>query len=834
MVKPEKFADEEGEQGARRTSGFKRIFLTGGLLAVLLWGTSFLFSVINQFQSNRIAIQEYERLVRLNHTNLLPQGLRKDFFQRPILEDGKIPLNHSAVTDYEFKVNTKTFQWFQARGAAEGDKGTYLEQDGDLFLMKSIVNEDYEVVLYNGSSFDFNNNSYQINLFLASPDLKKALLVTNRNKKWRHSSTALYWVLDLSSSDIYPLNGEDDRTSAASWSPTSNHVAFISQNDIYIHDVLTKQTEQVTTDGSTEVFNGIPDWVYEEEIFGTDITLWWSPDGTKFTYLRIDDIHTPEYTIPLYVQRKDQDYPDNMKLKYPKPGFPIPIVDVYLYDLSKNHSTLLDLPSKEISDRLVNEIFWVHDSVLVKTTNRLSTILEVFLVDTNTLESQLVRSVKTSNEWIEVSSNALYVPRNESLGRKQDGYIDTVSYNGYRHLAYFSPPNASHGRPLTMGNWEVVDGVAAFDQSSNEVYFKSTLKSSIERHFHSISLLDSQNANGLPSIKNITEGEGYYSGSFSSGSKYLLLNYQGPDVPNQKLFDLHSGKYVKTIEDNAELKKKLNNYAIPKPSYQIVTLTDSETKAQFKVNALEIRPHNFDPSREYPVLFYGYGGPGLQLVSKTFSVGFSAAIASELDCIVVTVDGRGTGYNSYNDDLGLNFQFIVKDNLGYYEAKDQIAAATLWASKDYVDSKHIAIWGWSYGGYLTLKTLEANNPPVFSFGLAVAPVTSWHFYNAIYTERYMGSPHDNTLGYNVSTVHNNITNFSLAKKFFLAHGTGDDNVHIQNTLKLVDDFNLESIENFELMVFPDSDHSISYHNGFKVIYGRITDFFGRAFAGDFD
>jgi dipeptidyl aminopeptidase len=285
---------------------------------------------------------------------------------------------------------------------------------------------------------------------------------------------------------------------------------------------------------------------------------------------------------------------------------------------------------------------------------------------------------------------------------------------------------------------------------------------------------------------------------------------------------------VKKIETNQEVSKNLQKYVLPEIKYEVVELVDEETGEKLKANSKETLPLNFNSKRKYPVVFFVYGGPNSQTVNKRFAVDFSAVLAAELDCVVVTVDGRGTGFNNHNPQ-GSHYKFVVRDQLGKYEPLDQIAAAKHWAKKEYVDTSRIALWGWSYGGFLTLKTLETDyKDAIFSYGVSIAPVTQWRLYDSVYTERYMRTPQENPEGYKTASIHN-ITNFSHVKKFFIGHGSGDDNVHIQNSLKLLDQFNLESIENYDFMIFPDSDHSISFHGAYNVVYDRILDFFRQNF-----
>lgn len=832
-------------------NGYKNLFYGGILLGILVWGTAFLILTISRFQQNQIATLRIESYLKKISPPLLNNGSDKQLnLNRPLSFDNgnKVLLNFSAVRDGLFKPHYKELQWIREPESINNDKGTYVlkeeNEDETRYLIKSILDSDYQYTLYNDSSFQYNNIIYDIDSLTASPDLTKAILKTNTTQNWRHSSFAIYWTLDVASNNIKPIYNEEDKLSITSWSPTSSHVAFVHKQNIYIKYLQDGNIEQVTFDGSSDVLYGIPDWVYEEEVFSGDSVLWWSPKGDKLSFLKTNDTLVPTFSIPYYVQENYEDYPEYRKIKYPKAGYANPVVDLVVYELNSaskkltDNINIMDFDLSEIEDRLITEVIWVSDNfLLVKISNRASDVLEIYLVTADTHKSKLVRKQDAKNSWFEITSNTLYVPKNQSLGRINDGYIDTVVIDGYNHLAYFSPPENPHGIVLTKGQWEVVDGVASFDYNTNEIYFISTFKSSIERHIHSVNLHDAIfNQQKLPVIKNVTDisNEGWYSGSFSSGSRYLLLNYQGPKVPYQKLIDLHEHTDIKSIETNEELSNNLKNYLIPEVRYSVVSLGyDDISGEEVKANAVETLPLNFDPSYKYPVLFFVYGGPGSQLVTKNFAISFSSVVAAELDSIVVTVDGRGTGFNSYNEKMGSDFKFVVRDKLGHFEPLDQIAAAKLWSQKPYVDRLRIGIWGWSYGGFLTLKTLETDSEDhIFSYGAAVAPVTKWKLYDSIYTERYMRKPQDNPQGYQIASIHN-VTNFANVDRFLIMHGSGDDNVHFQNSLKLIDDFNLESIENFDFMVFPDSDHSIRYHNGNIVVYDRLLEWLKKAFTGHF-
>jgi dipeptidyl aminopeptidase len=377
-----------------------------------------------------------------------------------------------------------------------------------------------------------------------------------------------------------------------------------------------------------------------------------------------------------------------------------------------------------------------------------------------------------------------------------------VIYKNNDHLGYFTPLENPDPIMLTDGDWEVVDAPSAVDLKRNLVYFRATKEGSIQRHVYSVNL-DGSNIQALTD----TSKDGYYAVSFSSGAGYALLSYNGPNIPWQKVISTPSNTnhYEKTIEENPRLADMAAKHELPIKIYSTVNIDG------FELNVVERRPPHFNEKKKYPVLFYLYGGPGSQTVDKTFTVDFQAYIAANLGYIVVTVDGRGTGF------IGRKARTIIRGNLGYYEAHDQIATAKIWAEKKYVDASRIAIWGWSYGGFMTLKTLEQDAGQTFSYGMAVAPVTDWRFYDSIYTERYMHTPQHNRGGYDNSSI-SNMTALHQNVRFLIMHGVADDNVHMQNSLTLLDKLDLAGVENYDVHVFPDSDHSIYFHNANRIVY----------------
>ncbi|KAI1134936.1 dipeptidyl peptidase IV N-terminal region-domain-containing protein [Hypoxylon sp. FL0543] len=663
-----------------------------------------------------------------------------------------------------------------------------------------------------------------------SPNLKKVLIATDKRDVWRYSFTAIYWIFDVETQTAEPLDPKDPerRVQLAQWSPKSDAVVFTSTNNLYVRRLGGNSVVQITKDGGPEYFYGIPDWVYEEEVFGDNSATWWSESGEFVAFLRTNETLVPEYPIQFFIDRPsgteppagEENYPEVQQLKYPKAGSPNPFVDLLFYDMARG-----DVFSVEIEggfaadDLLITDITWAGSKVLVKETNRVSDIMRVVLVDVTARTGKTVRTVdvgKIDGGWFEISHDTTYIPADPTNGRPEDGYIDTIIHDDRDHMAYFSPLDTDKPVMLTSGKWEVVAAPSAVDLKNNVAYFVATKESSIQRHIYSVKFDGSH----LKEVTDISK-EAYYDVSFSSKAGYALITNRGPNVPTQKVTSTPSNPevYEHVIEENKDLADKAKKHELPLLDYGTITVDDVE------LNYVERRPPHFDPKKRYPVLFQQYSGPGSQSVDKRFSVDFQSYVAAGLGYIVVTVDGRGTGF------IGRKARVVVRKHLGETEAHDQIAAAKIWASKSYVDESRIAIWGWSYGGFQTLKTLEADAGNTFRYGMAVAPVTDWRFYDSIYTERYMLTPQTNKEGYDRSAV-SNASALAENVRFLIMHGVADDNVHMQNTLTLLDKLDLAGVENYDLHMFPDSNHGIYFHNANRIVYDKLNNWLINAFNGE--
>lgn len=622
---------------------------------------------------------------------------------------------------------------------ATGEDGLLLEKEGG-FDRDYLVVEDVRsgksdsptissVTLMKYGTFKVNGVHIYPNRVWPSPDLKKVLVISDEQRNWRYSYTGRYWIYDVAGQEAEALDPDESgmRIQLASWSPQSDAVVFTRDNNMFLRKLSSQHVSQITQDGGSELFYGVPDWVYEEEVFSHNSATWWSEDGNFVAFLRTNETAVPQYPIQYFISRPsgkipppgEENYPEVRQIKYPKAGAPNPVVNLQFYDISKDEVFQVDTDSDfPDSTRLITEIVWAgkDGKLLVKETNRESDILKVALIDVRHRSGKVVRVVDVNGidgGWFEVSEQTRFIPSDPGNGRPHSGYVDTVIHDGYDHLAYFTPLDNTDPILLTSGSWEVVNAPSAIDLTSNLVYFVATKESPIQRHVYSVKL----DGSDLQAISD-TSKEGYYDVSFSTGNGYVLLSYQGPGIPWQKVLSTPTNpvKFEHQIEDNQRLADAAAQHELPVEIYQTVNFDGVD------LHVVERRPPHFDDRKKYPVIFHLYGGPGSQTVDKRFSVDFQSYLASSLGYIVVTVDGRGTGF------IGRKARCIIRGTIGFYEALDQIATAKTWAKKKYVDAERLAIWGWSYGGFMTLKTLELDGGKTFKYGMAVAPVTDWSFY----------------------------------------------------------------------------------------------------------
>ncbi|KAJ1728246.1 Dpp4p [Coemansia biformis] len=789
----------------------------------------------------------------------------------PADRTGKKLLTYDNVGGVNGLVQTRSLDWL-AHPSDPSIDGLYREVDGNEFVVRSVANATWQHTL--ATRADLIKASLALGTpftplgWSVSADWEYMLFNVRSERVWRHSVRGTYLLYNIHERTMIPLTGTgNDNVQRIEWAPSGHRLQFVRDNNLFVTDMM--HEIQITEDGSDSVFNGLADWVYEEEVLGSAASSLWSPDGNAVAYLRIDDSQVPVFQYELYhPENRSAVYPEDIRLHYPKPGAANPRVSLFVYRPAFGR-TALDLgPATKASDSpdtdfrpqqitfeapfdpadmIITNVAWLtdhSDRLIVYIMNRVQSHLRVYLVSTDpkSLRGKLVRERNTADAggdgaWIEIGPPPIYVPANTVGNLTSDGYLDLVENGEHTRLALFSPPDAAQpARWLTAGDYDVVGGSVALNRKSASVSFLSTQVSSVKFNLYHVAL-NGAGAGGATPPQALTPRtatsasrrlnakgarDGTYDARFSAGAGFYLLHYKGPQLPWQAVYSSADPGFELVLNDNASAQRELDRYRLPKTEFLEIA-----NDAGDKMNAMAIYPPDFDPSAKakYGVLFHVYGGPNSQHVSQAFGLDWMSALVSQQDVpdmpwIVARVDGRGTGYK------GRRFRSSVSRKLGVLEPADQAAAGRYFQKQGFVNPHRIAIWGWSYGGYTTTRAIE-RHADVFRVGMAVAPVTDWRFYDSVYTERYLKTPQENASGYAGSAV-TNTTGFASAR-FLVQHGTGDDNVHLQNTLALVDLLEANNVPGFEMAVYTDSDHSIYTHGVRPALYARMVNFLFRSF-----
>ncbi|MBT9392989.1 S9 family peptidase [Hymenobacter sp. NST-14] len=623
-------------------------------------------------------------------------------------------------------------------------------------------------------------------------DETNILFSTDTEPIYRRSSKSYFYVYDRASKQLTPLSKTAGKQLYATFSPDGKRVAFVRDNNLFVTDLATRQETAVTTDGAlNKIINGGTDWVYEEE-FSFAQGFQWSPDSRYVAYYTFDESQVPEYNM----QEWGPLYPNDYRYKYPKAGEKNSIVSISAYDVAAGKSTRMDVGPE--TDQYIPRILWTQTPELlsIQRLNRLQNKLEILHANARTGQSRVVLT-DTDKAYVDITDDVRYLKG----GRE---FLFTSEQDGYRHL-YLYNMNGKLVRQLTKGSWEITE-INGFDEQNGQVYFTSTEASPLQRHLYRVDL------KGRRKVRLSEAGAGTDVVNLSPDTRYFLNYHSEAGVPTVvSLRSGQNGKLVKVLEDNARLREKLSQYNLATPEF--FTFKTSEG---VELNGQMLRPTNFDATKKYPVLMHVYGGPGSQ--TNADSWGGSNYLWHQLltqnGYLVVIVDGRGTGAR------GSDFKKSTYANLGKLETIDQGEGAQYLATLPYVDKSRIGIWGWSFGGYMTTLALT-KNADLFKMGIAVAPVTNWRYYDTVYTERFLKTPQQNPQGYD----DNSPVQFAdqLKGKLLLVHGTGDDNVHFQNSVAFVDAM-VKANKDFQTLYYPNRNHGIYGGNTRLHLYRQMTNF----------
>jgi dipeptidyl-peptidase 4 len=626
-------------------------------------------------------------------------------------------------------------------------------------------------------SYTFNKKENQI------------LIANNSEQIFRHSAVSDYFLYDISSKSLTKI--AEYKIQEPTFSPDGTKIAFAYQNNLYVYEIASKKTQQITTDGKkNSIINGITDWVYEEE-FGFVRAFDWNATGTKLAYIKFDESQVPEFSMDLYNRGL---YPAQEVFKYPKAGEKNAVVSLHLFDVTSNKTQIVNLSN--YNDFYIARIQWTNDANILsaQVLNRHQNNLDLLFIDGNTATSKVVLNEK-DKAYVDVTDNLTFL--------KDNSFIWTSEKSGFNHIYHYDK-TGKQKKQITTGNWEVT-AYYGFDEKSGTVYYQSVENGSINRDVYAINISGKNK-------KRLTTAVGTNRATFSPNFQYFINSFSSATkAPTFTLNDSKSGNVIKTIVSNEALEQKLAKYDVAPKEFTTITTEKGHT-----LNAWFIKPKDFDPNKKYPVFMYQYSGPGSQQVANQWNGtnDYWFMMLAQQGYIVACIDGRGTGFK------GAEFKKCTYKELGKFEVEDQIDAAKLIGNYPYVDKSRIGIFGWSYGGFMSSNCILKGND-VFKAAIAVAPVTSWRYYDSIYTERYMQTPQENASGYDENSPINHVS--KLKGNYLLIHGTSDDNVHVQNTMVMIEAL-VQANKQFDWAIYPDKNHGIYGGKTRLQLYTKMTNF----------
>lgn len=681
--------------------------------------------------------------------------------------------------------------------ATKGIQGMRSLDDGERYLTL----EDHKINIYSyktgeqlGTFVDgadlINENGKNILLsgYQLSPDEKKILIPNATEAIYRHSSRSEYYIYDTETKKLTRLS-EAGKQRIPHFSPDGKKVAFVRDNNLFIKDLTTNSESQITQDGKyNAIIYGTTDWVYEEE-FGFTTAFFWSPDGRYIAYYRFDESAVKEFQMTLYGDL----YPEEYRYKYPKAGEDNSLVDIFIWDVERGQSKKVDVGDNY--DQYIPRIKWAPAGaqLIVYRLNRLQNHLELLSVSAADLSSKVIYK----------EENKCYIDINDDLTFAPDGksFFLTSEKDGFNHIYQYSADGKELAQ-LTKGAYDVVQ-VLGFDAKKGVLYYQAAESAPYNREVFGVDLKGKKTE--------IAVKPGTNSVHFSKGFKYHIHSWSDANTPPvYTVFDA-KGKTLRVLEDNEKMRELAKEEQFGEKEF-----FSFETEGGYSLNGWMIKPLNYDPAKKYPALVYVYGGPGSQTVLNSWQNGalWYRMLAQE-GILVVSVDNRGTGYR------GEEFKKMTYLQLGKYETEDQIEVAKYLVKQNLADPKRVGVYGWSYGGYMSSLCMT-KGADYFSTGIAVAPVTTWRYYDNIYTERFMRTPQENPEGYDENSPINHVD--KMKGNYLIVHGTADDNVHAQNAIDMITAL-VDADVDFEMFLYPNSNHGIytgkntSYH-----LYQKMTKF----------
>ena len=706
------------------------------------------------------------------------------------------PLTLKSITDGSF--------------GAHGIYGVNPLPDGESYSQlvdgKRIVVSSFKTGEQTGILFDVEDTKGKVKLsridgYTLSPNQKNILLRTQTRGIYRHSTTAVYYIYNVQNRTLAPLS-DGGPQECPLWSPDGNMVGFVREGNLFLVKLLFDNAEvQVTKDGKfNSVINGKADWVYEEE-FVTNRSFDFNADATMLAWIRYDESQVPLFSFPMYKgmlpeMQENAEYPGAYEYKYPIAGQPNSKVTVHTFDIKSRATREVKVPLE--AEGYIPRIKFSSDpnKLLILTQNRHQDNLKVWAANPRSTECRCIVSDEVKPY---VADNAYTI-----FTTIQDGFILLSERSGYAHLYQYNLLGTQK-RKIGKGQ-DIITDFYGYDEKTGTYYYQAKDGGPLRTGVYKC------DAKGK--VTPISTEAGQNSAIFSTNFKHLMLTHHSAATPPTYTLRNDKGKVTKTLQDNAALKQKVDGMNLAS-----IEFFQFQTQDGVDLNGIMVKPANFDASKKYPVILFQYSGPGSQQVQDSWYVGNCSAALLERymaqeGFVSVIVDGRGTG------GRGAEFEKQTYLKLGQLESHDQVETAIYLSKLPWVDAKHIGIWGWSFGGFNTLMSMSEGRP-VFYAGVAVAPPTSWRYYDTVYTERFMRTPKENPEGYDCSPISRAK---NLSGSLLIIHGSADDNVHYRNVAEYTEAL-VHADKDFRQLTYTNRNHSIYGGNTRNHLFRQLVNHF---------
>jgi dipeptidyl-peptidase 4 len=700
-----------------------------------------------------------------------------------------------------------------AKWLDDGSSYTTLEEveDGGQNLVRYDTERGGRQVLVVARQFIPQGDSVPLRVeeYAWSPDSKKLLIFTNTRPVWRLNTRGDYWILDLASGHLKQLGGKDAKPSTlmfAKFSPDGRQVGYVRENNLYLEDLASGTITPLTTDGSRTLINGTFDWVYEEELMNYYADGWrWSPDGKSIAYWQLNADSVRDFDL---INNTDSLYSRVIPVQYPKAGQSNSAARVGVVGAGGGPTRWLEVPG-DPRNHYIARMDWAAspNEVVLQQLNRLQNTNEVMLGDARTGKVRTVLAERDST-WVDLTDDLSWLNGGKS-------FIWVSERDGWNHV-YLVSRDGKSLRLLTRGAYDVSEVVGA-DEKSGWLYFLASPENPAQRYLFRARLDGKGKAERL-SPGNESGTHGY---DRSPNFKYALESYSSfGNPPVIRLVRLPSNEVIRTLVDNASLRRRVSALKRGRVEFFSVPAEDGSP-----MPAYLMKPAGFDSTRKYPLLFHVYGGPGSATVNDAWG-GYYLwhLMLTQKGYLVASVDNHGTPA-----PLGRRWRKAIYGQLGVVETRDQARAARLLAQRPYVDPDRVGIWGWSYGGFMSLNAIF-QHPDLYRTAVVVSPVTHWSLYDNVYTERFNGLPTENKAGYDRGSPLTYVNGFR--GNLLLVHGSGDDNVHYQNSEMLINAL-VAADKPFTMMEYPNRTHCICQGRNTQLhLFELITRYLDQNLKGE--